>query len=165
MKNIVLIGIMGCGKTTCGNCLHKKLPDFELIDTDFEIEKKQNLQISDIFLKYGETYFRNLENDLIKNIINQNKKIVATGGGIVENIENINLFLKYDTVFYLNTPIKIIKERIISDNSRPLLDVIDEKFMKRECKYKLAHFTINTYNKTIEQICDEIIGKYYERNC
>ena len=105
MKNIVLIGIMGCGKTTCGNCLHKKLPDFELIDTDFEIEKKQNLQISDIFLKYGETYFRNLENDLIKNIINQNKKIVATGGGIVENIENINLFLKYDTVFYLNTPI------------------------------------------------------------
>ncbi|OLA94086.1 MAG: hypothetical protein BHW64_05410 [Candidatus Melainabacteria bacterium LEY3_CP_29_8] len=164
MKNIVLIGIMGCGKTSCGNYLTSTLENFKFIDTDFVIEKQQNLKISQIFSQFGEDYFRNLENNLIKQIVKQSNKIIATGGGIVENIQNLNLLLQHDTVFYLNTPLEIVKKRIKNDSNRPLLNQIDEKFKAREAKYKLAHYTIDAYNKDIGQICKEIIGKYYERN-
>lgn len=164
MKNIVLIGIMGCGKTSCGNYLTSTLENFKLIDTDFVIEKQQNLKISQIFSQFGEDYFRSLENNLIKQIVKQSNKIIATGGGIVENNQNLNLLLEHDTVFYLNTPVKVVKNRIKNDSNRPLLKQIDEKFKAREAKYKLAHYTIDTYNKDISQICNEIIGKYYERN-
>lgn len=164
MKNIVLIGIMGCGKTTCGNYLASILDNFKFIDTDYEIEKQQKLKINQIFSQFGEDYFRSLEHKLIKKIINESNKIIATGGGIVENSQNINLLLKHDTVFYLNTPLEIIKNRIHNDSNRPLANNVEEKFKTRESKYKLAHFIIDTYNKDIKQICDEIIGKYYERN-
>lgn len=164
MKNIVLIGIMGSGKTTCGAYLSSILKNFEFIDTDFEIEKQQNMKISQIFAKFGESYFRNLEYDFIKQIVRQSNKIVATGGGIVENSQNMHLLLKYHTVFYLNTPLEIIKNRIQNDANRPLAYIFEEKFKNREDKYKLAHYTIDTYNKDIKEICNEIIGKYYERN-
>ena len=164
MKNIVLVGIMGCGKTTCGKYVAQKLQNFELLDTDLEIEKQQNLKVSQIFSQFGENYFRNLEINLVKKIVNDSNKIIATGGGIVENEQNINLFLKYDTVFYLNTPLEIVKNRIQNDTNRPLANNFKEKFKNRESKYKLAHYTIDTYNKKIKEICNEIIGKYYERN-
>lgn len=164
MKNIVLIGIMGCGKTTCGKYLSSILENFEFIDTDYEIEKQQNMNISQIFSKFGEIYFRSLENNLVKHIVNLSNKIIATGGGIVENQQNMHLLLKYDTVFYLNTPLEIVKNRIQNDTNRPLAKNFEEKFKNRLSKYKLAHYTIDTYNKDIKKICNEIIGKYYERN-
>ena len=80
MKNIVLVGIMGCGKTTCGKYLAQKLQNFELLDTDLEIEKQQNLKVSQIFSQFGENYFRNLEINLVKKIVNDSNKIIATGG-------------------------------------------------------------------------------------
>lgn len=164
MKNIVLIGIMGCGKTTCGKVLSQKLQNFEFLDTDSEIELQQHLKISQIFVQFGETHFRNLENKLIKQIVKNSNKIVATGGGIVENPQNLSLLLNYDTVFYLNTPLEIVKNRIQNDKTRPLANNFEEKFKNREDKYKQAHFVIDTFNKDVNQICDEIIGKYYERN-
>ena len=164
MKNIVLIGIMGCGKTTCGNFLTQKLQNFEFLDTDCEIESQQNMKISQIFVQFGENYFRNLENNLIKQFVKNSNKVVATGGGVVENYENLKLLLRYDTVFYLNTPLEIVRTRIQNDKTRPLAYNFEEKFKNREEKYKQAHFVIDTYNKNINQICDEIIGKYNERN-
>lgn len=164
MKNIVLIGIMGCGKTTCGKILTQKLQNFEFLDTDCEIESQQNMKISQIFAQFGENYFRNLENNLIKQFVKNSNKVVATGGGVVENNENLKLLLRYDTVFYLNTPLEIVRTRIQNDKTRPLAYNFEEKFKNREKKYKQAHFVIDTYNKNINQICDEIIGKYNERN-
>lgn len=164
MKNIVLIGIMGCGKTTCGYCLAQNVRGFQFIDTDEIIEKGENMKISRIFTNYGESYFRNLEYNLINNLVKKQKKIIATGGGIVENDKTFELLLNNETVFYLNTPLEVVKNRIKNDSNRPLLNQIDEKFKAREAKYKLAHYTIDTYNKDISQICNEIIGKYYERN-
>lgn len=164
MKNIVLIGIMGCGKTTCGFSLEKQLPGFQFIDTDEMIEKQENMKITKIFTYHGESHFRNLEYNLINCLVNKQKKIIATGGGIVENDKTFRLLLNNETVFYLNTPLEVVKNRIKNDTNRPLFSQIDERYKKREPKYKLAHYTIDTYNKDINQICNEIIGKYYERN-
>ena len=69
-RNIVLIGMMGCGKTTTGDELSRELPDFKYIDIDAEIEKSTQKKISEIFLKHGEQFFRMLENEKVKHFYN-----------------------------------------------------------------------------------------------
>lgn len=73
-KNIILIGMMGSGKTTVGAALSEKLPDFQYIDIDTEIEKSTQKKISEIFLQHGEPYFRMLETDKIKKFCTGEKK-------------------------------------------------------------------------------------------
>ena len=99
-KFIVLIGFMGAGKTSLGRGLSKKL-ELPHIDTDHEIEKLKNMKISNIFEFYGENYFRELEQDIIIDIISNNQEsIISLGGGSFLNIKisfmnciNISYFL------------------------------------------------------------------------
>lgn len=166
MKNIILTGMMGAGKTTAGKELSGILTDFSFIDMDSEIEKKLGISISEIFKERGEAYFRDIETNFLKKYSNQNNLIISTGGGIVERSENIDLIKKNGVMFYLSAPSEELFERIKLTTHRPLLaipnpcDKIKELLNRREKYYKKSDFEIITTNKTIQEIAQEILKKY-----
>ena len=131
MKNIVLIGFMGSGKTTIGKALEKKT-DMAFVDTDELIEAYEGCKISNIFADKGETYFRRLENETLKKLVTgTNFKIISTGGGIVINKVNIPLLKQLGKVFYLRIKPETVVERLEGDKTRPLL-IGEDKLVKVE---------------------------------
>ena len=161
-KNLVLIGMMGSGKTTVAKELSKLLPDYTLIDIDEEIEKTTGKKISEIFLKYGEKHFRMLESEKIKSFASGYNQIISLGGGAFENEFSRNLLLKSSKVIYLKTSPAVIYDRIKNEYHRPLLknnsiDRIVEILTKREPNYLKSHIIIETDKKTPEKIAEEII--------
>ncbi len=150
-NNIILVGMPASGKTTIGNLLSEKLPDYTLIDTDSLIEKTQGLSITEIFKKYSEDYFRKLEYETIQMVCSgSSKKIISIGGGAFENPNNRATLLKFGKVFYLKSDLDILYYRISKDSSRPLLQnenpkqVLQNLLSKREENYKKANYTIDT---------------------
>ncbi len=119
MKNIVLVGLPGCGKSTLGKLLAKNL-DFEFIDCDEVIEKTENKAISKIFEESGESTFRDIETNTLKNLLTVQNAVIATGGGCVERRENFEILKSLGIVVFVNRQV----EKIISDidtAKRPLL--------------------------------------------
>jgi shikimate kinase len=125
-KNIVLIGFMGCGKSTVGRELHQRL-GYRLIDTDHEIEARAGRTIADIFAGSGEAAFRDLESALLRELASphQPRRIVSTGGGIVGRDENRKLLRQLGYVVWLRAPMKTILERTSKNRDRPLLHTDD----------------------------------------
>lgn len=166
MKNIVLIGMMGCGKTTVAKSLAEKYPKFEYIDLDIEIEKFQNMKISQIFQKYGERFFRELEDKFVKKFSMKSSKIIATGGGACEKIENVENLQQRGVIFYLKADAKTLYERLKNDKTRPklqnsdMLNTLENLIQKRQKNYELADFDIDVTNKTVDEITNEIMEKY-----
>lgn len=165
MDNIVLIGFMATGKTTIGMELFKKL-NYTFIDTDLEIEKRENMKISDIFEKKGEEYFRKLETDLLKELVDKKNIILCTGGGIIVRKENVPILKNIGTVVWLNGNIKtIIRNLLSSDIDRPLLRnsnnievKVDELLRKRYHIYKQnCDLEIDINDKNIQQVTSEIL--------
>ena len=114
-KNIVLIGMPGCGKTTIGKLIADEL-DKEFVDTDSEIIKQINMPISDYFGKYGEESFRKIESEVIKRISAEQSSVIATGGGAVLNPDNIRLLKENGTVVFIDRPL----EKLVTTSDRPL---------------------------------------------
>lgn len=162
-KNITLIGMMGSGKTTVGNELKKLLPQFSLVDIDEKIEQSTGKKISEIFLRYGEPHFRELENNKIKLFLNEDNQIISAGGGAFENPENRDILLNNSCVVYLKTSPDEIFARIKNEVHRPLLrkDFTVEKVKNilslREKNYLKAPYKVVTDGKSPELIAKEII--------
>ncbi|MCT4507370.1 MAG: shikimate kinase [Tepidibacter sp.] len=136
-KNIVLIGMPGCGKTSIGNILAEKL-GMEFIDIDKYIEEKEERSITEIF-NYGEDYFRKIESKAVKEVSGKLSTVISTGGGVVKSYSNIEMLNKNGIIIFINRPI----EDIIADvdiSSRPLLKEGKEKiynlFKQRYSLYK-----------------------------
>lgn len=165
-KNIVLIGMMGAGKSTVGHLIDQKLKDFTYLDLDKEIEKTAQKFIPEIFAQDGESYFRELEHSLIQKFSNYHNQVISTGGGIVENTDNMKLLQKNSVTFYLSASIDNLFERVKNTTNRPLLnhpnpkERIKELITKREPFYKKADFEIKTDDKELMEIVEEIIEKY-----
>ena len=164
-NNIVLIGMMGAGKSTIGVELSKVLKNYTLIDVDSEIEKHANMKISEIFDKFGESHFRQLETELLKELCKKNNQILATGGGIFEKEENRKILTSCGTVYYLKATAETLFNRIKNETHRPLLkqgfgtENIKKILEKREDNYSKAHVIIDTENKPLYNIVKEIIKK------
>lgn len=162
-NNIVLIGLMGAGKSTVGKALAKVL-DLNFIDIDEEIVKQENMSINDIFAQKSETYFRKLETEVIKQFCSRKNIVISLGGGAFEKEENRELLLNSSNVFYLRADAETLYERIKTDTSRPLLKCenpklkLQELLEKREQNYQKAHYTIDT-DKSLNDIISEIQGK------
>ena len=120
-KNIVLIGFMGCGKTTIGKELAKNL-SFSFIETDIVIEQEQNKTINQIFSIFGEQYFRELEKQTYLKVSNLRNYIISTGGGVVKYEQNIINLKKNGIIIYLKATPEKIYENLKYDNKRPLLN-------------------------------------------
>lgn len=163
MKTIILIGMMGSGKTTVGKLLGEKL-NINHFDIDSLIESQNKKTIAEIFSTYGEEYFRELEKQAIKNIFNPQNQILSLGGGSFENKETQNLLINNSTIIYLKTSPSIIFDRIKNNTQRPLLknnmniEKISEIIKTRQSNYELANHTILTDNKNPIQISEEILG-------
>lgn len=170
-NNIVLIGFMGCGKTSVGKRLAEKM-GFEFLDTDEYIEKKENRKVSDIFAKEGEEYFRNAETNSIKELLHLAKRtIIATGGGMPLREENRGLLKELGLVLYLKANKDITIKRLKSDTTRPLLaggdleEKVDRLLKDRRSIYEAtAHHTIITNKKSFEKIIKEILRQYNSKN-
>ena len=155
MKPIVLIGMMGSGKTTVGKTLATELK-LPWVDTDIYIEETNNQTISSIFKKYGEAYFRDCETKALQKLMNLSG-VISTGGGIIVRQENRKLLQKETFVIYLKTEIPTLIQRLDPTN-RPLLknENIEQKlislFEARANFYEqCAHLTIQTDQLTISR--------------
>lgn len=163
MKTIVLIGMMGSGKTTIGKLLGEKLT-LRSIDIDVIIEQNEKRTVSEIFQNEGEKYFRNIERETIKKNFTNKDLIISLGGGAFEDQLTQELLLKNSTVIYLKTSPNVILERIKNNTNRPLLknqmtvEKIQSIILQREKNYELANITILTDNKNTDKIVEEILG-------
>lgn len=163
MKTIVLIGMMGSGKTTIGKLLGEKLT-LRSIDIDVIIEQNERRTVSEIFQNEGEKYFRNIERETIKKNFTNKDLIISLGGGAFEDQLTQELLLKNSTVIYLKTSPNVILERIKNNTNRPLLknqmtvEKIQSIILQRQKNYALANITILTDNKNTDKIVEEILG-------
>ncbi|MBO5421041.1 MAG: shikimate kinase [Clostridia bacterium] len=139
-KNIVLIGMPGCGKSTVGKLLSEKLQR-ELLDTDSEIVKADGRPIPEIFSAEGEPFFRGLETEAVKTIGKQLGKIIATGGGAVMKKENRDALKQNGTVIYLKKDLSLL-----ALDGRPLSkdeDAVRKIYEARKDTYEaFADFTV-----------------------
>ena len=161
--NIILIGFMGCGKSSVGIKLSYRLKR-TIIDTDKWIEKKQGMTISDIFATEGEPAFRQMETDCLKALIETaDKQIISVGGGLPMKEENHGLLKKLGRVVYLKITPEAVYERLKGDTTRPLLQVedpmkkIEELLALRGPVYeKCADVVIEVSDKSFEEILEQI---------
>jgi shikimate kinase len=147
--NIFLIGMPGSGKTTIARHLAKEL-NYTYVDLDGMVEKDAKMFIEDIFEKYGEEKFRELETSALKNLKNDHL-VVSLGGGIVT--KKVNKDYINGLTFYLDTDLEIIKERLKEDYQRPLLRnrSLEQLFEERYLKYQDFADVIISNNTNIEQ--------------
>lgn len=157
MKNIVLIGMPACGKSTIGYWLSKKI-GYPLLDTDKYLEENENRIISDIFSNEGEEYFRNLETKYLKELSEKEGLIISTGGGAVKKKENIDILKKNGIVIFLNREINDISKE--NHKHRPLLQDINniqKLYDERIDLYKKYSDIIIKNNDDMSIIVDRII--------
>ncbi len=121
MYSIILTGYMGSGKSGVSACL-RELTGMEVIDTDIAIEEASGRRISEIFATDGETFFREMETDLLRALAEDGtKRIISTGGGMPLREINRSLLKECGTVYYLSAKETTIYERLAGDTTRPLL--------------------------------------------
>lgn len=162
-NNIVLIGLMGAGKTSAGREI-AKLTGFEFIDIDDVIEQRAEMKISEIFAQKGEKCFRQLEIDTIKEFSENNRQVISTGGGAPEKITNLANLKTNGTLYYLYAPVEELFKRLSSEmDNRPMLfeDNPQQKLLyllnKREQYYLQSDYKVDTVNRRLSEIAQEII--------
>ncbi|MEE8422995.1 MAG: bifunctional shikimate kinase/3-dehydroquinate synthase, partial [Thermodesulfobacteriota bacterium] len=160
--NIILTGFMGTGKSSVGGKLAKCL-SCDYLDTDSIIVEKTGLSIADIFQKYGEEYFRNLEKDVIRELVSIEKHVISVGGGAVLDSENLSLLKKCGLVVCLKASPEKIALRLKDDSSRPVLsgdkgiENINRILKERERYYVKADECIDTSDKNLDEVVEEIM--------
>lgn len=165
LKTIVLIGMMGSGKTSVGKELAKKL-NVTFIDIDQEIEKKYQKNISTIFRTKGESFFRKIEENVSCKLINGKPCVISIGGGGFLNKKIRNKIRINAISIWINTSLDIIYQRLNkSKNKRPLLNYknlkksIKEIYDKRKPIYKKANYKIQIKSDNKKIIVENIIKK------
>lgn len=167
--NIALIGFMGVGKTAVGRILAKKL-NRKFIELDLWIEQKAGKSIPEIFKQDGEITFRELEIEVIKEVSQEEKAVIACGGGVVLNQINIDRLRQKSVIVYLTaSPTVILKRLLNSGDERPLLKTTEKileikdllKFRKPFYE-RAADIKINTSKLNINSVVEQIITKLKE---
>lgn len=163
-KNIFLIGFMGSGKSTIARMLAKETKK-ELIEMDETIEAEAGCTINQIFEEHGETYFRDLESQLVTRIADRGGCVVSCGGGVVLREENVCNMRKNGKIIYLCATPETIYKRVCHSTNRPLLngnmnvEYISELMGKRLPAYeKASDIVIDVNDKEKNEIVMEIIN-------
>ena len=162
MKNIVLVGFMGTGKTTIAIELSHRL-GMKYVSIDSLIEKRENRTINEIFTHSGEGYFRDIESAIIRDAACMDNLIIDTGGGAVLRDENVAYMKSSGILICLTADENTIMERTKKYKHRPLLDVEDPKrkirdlIAKRAPYYAKADHEIDTGALTVRQVVEKIV--------
>ena len=155
---------MGTGKSAIGRTIGKKLGR-RFIDTDRLIERRSGKTVSEIFNEAGEVEFRTIEKEIIKKVSQYIGIVIATGGGAVKDTENFNLLKESGWIIALYASPETLYKRIEGKRIRPLLvneedpvKKLEEIHESRKSMYAKADFQLDTENKEINEIADEIIN-------
>lgn len=165
MKNIILTGMMGCGKTTCARAVAKALGR-RAVDTDELVVQMAGMSISDIFLRHGEETMRDIETQVCRNLSQSENLVIATGGGLPLRQVNRELLRENGVVVFLNRDPGEVYDH--SDMSgRPLgqagREAFLQRFADREPIYReFAHVVIDDFS-TLDATVREILEKVEER--
>lgn len=164
MKNIILIGFMGCGKTSVGKRLAQAL-SWEFLDTDELVEAKEERSISDIFATDGETAFRQMETECLRSLLNKKGEgfVLSVGGGLPVREENRKLLSQLGVVFFLRVTPEVVYKRLRNDKSRPLLQgnnprgrIVDLMNARKGFYEAAATHVIEVDDKNFTDIIEEI---------
>lgn len=165
MRNIFLIGFMGCGKSTIARMISKKLGVAQ-VEMDELIEEEQGMSITEIFEKFGEEHFRDIETDLVHRLQEKDGVVVSCGGGAVLREENRNMMKESGVIVLLTAQPETILARVKNSTNRPVLngnmnvEYITALMERRKACYEdAADITVTTDGKSVEEICEEIIEK------
>ena len=163
--NIVLIGFMGAGKSTISDYLSTVF-DMEIVEMDQLIADREEMSIPDIFATYGEEYFRNLETNLLIEMQDKKNVVISCGGGVAMRERNVEEMKKNGKVVLLTASPETIYERVKDNNDRPVLQGrknvadISELMEQRREKYEAAaDIVVNTDDKDVLTICEELVQK------
>jgi len=168
MKKIILLGYMGCGKSTIANKLSKSI-EIPFVDLDKKIEEKANLSINAIFEKHGEIYFRKLENQVFIELLNSPETLIIGLGGGTPCYANNHELLKGEGVIsiYLKASINTLYNRLaLNKSKRPLIADKNDSEMKefiaihlfeRSFYYNQAQYKVTVDDMTIDDVVEDII--------
>ena len=161
-KNIIITGFMGTGKTVVAIELASKL-GMKFIDMDQLIEERQGMTIADIFVRYGEKYFREQEDKLVQELSQEENIVIATGGGTLLNSDNIRILNQEGKIICLYATPQALYNRLKQKNNRPLikgnniLNKINHLLEKRKKVYDSIPWKINTSDLSVQEVVDKII--------
>ncbi|WP_411343112.1 shikimate kinase [Paenibacillus sp. WLX1005] len=162
--NIILVGMMGTGKTTVGTLLAERL-DYPLVDMDTVIAEKEGMSVQEIFRIHGEAYFRDLESRVLEEVLHQTGQIVSTGGGCVLREWNCTVMLDKGLVVALTADVDHIVNRVAGDDNRPLLagdtrQRVRTIMEERKEVYQFAHVTVDTSLLTPDEVALQVLTRY-----
>ena len=161
-RPIVLVGTMGVGKSSIGRKLADRL-HLPFVDADNEIEVAAGLEISEIFARFGEAYFRDGERRVILRLMDGQPRVIATGGGAFIQPETRELILKSAHTIWLDATIEVLVERVMRRDNRPLLKnrdphaVLSELKAVRDPYYRMADIHISSDGSPHARTVDDII--------
>ncbi|HUQ28038.1 MAG TPA: shikimate kinase AroL [Usitatibacter sp.] len=163
-SNIFLVGMMGAGKTTVGRALAHRMKR-EFVDTDRVLVERTGVPVATVFEIEGEDGFRRRESAVLREVCEQDGRVVATGGGIVLAEENRTVMRDAGTVIYLRARVESLWERIRHDTSRPLLATADprarlaELLLEREPMYRdAAHLVVDSGPQSASTLVGRVIA-------
>jgi shikimate kinase len=171
-RNLVLIGFMGAGKSTIGRLCASRL-GFRFVDTDAEITARAGQSIAQLFQEQGETAFRELERAAVEELTACSGLVIATGGGVVINPENVARLRRCGLVVLLNASPDTILKRVGSARSRPLLAgaadpraKVEELLESRRALYEAAaHTSVSTDHRAMGEVARDVLRKFYSCRC
>lgn len=164
-RNIILVGFMGTGKSVTGQLVAKQLKR-TFVDMDAVIEERAGRKISEIFATDGEPHFRAMERELVRELSARENLVVATGGGVVLNPDNIADFSRTGLVICLTAKPDVILKRVSGESHRPLLEnedkskAIRELLARREALYRAIPECIDTSLHTAEDTAAEVLLRF-----
>jgi len=163
-RPVVLVGLMGAGKSTVGRRLARVL-DLEFRDSDHEIVEAAGCSIADIFEFYGEASFRDIERKIIGNLLSGNPLILATGGGAFMQPDVRALIQEKSISIWLRAELDVLIDRVSRKNTRPLLEkgdkreIMEKLMQERNPVYEKAHLVVDSGNGPHELVVDTIVDK------
>lgn len=161
-KTIVLVGLMGCGKTSIGRRLAKKL-ELGFFDSDHEVEAAAGCPIKEIFSVFGEEAFKSGENRVISRLLDQPTHVLATGGGSFMTDKTRNLIKEKAISVWLNADLQTLVARVSRRNDRPLLadgnqeEVLSALIAERYPIYQSADIHVETFDEPTNATVDRVI--------
>ena len=162
-QNIALTGFMAVGKSAVGRALAKKLRR-RFIDLDKLIEKIESMTVRDIFDQKGESYFRQIEKKTLKEVLQGQGQVIATGGGVVMDEENVKVLRDKSVLVCLTASPEVLLKRAGNGAKRPLLGAndrgrrIEELLKLREKNYAQARVFVDTSDLTVSQVVEKIVN-------
>ena len=156
-RSIVLVGMMGAGKSSVGRRLAARLA-IPFVDADGEIESAAGMTIAEIFAKHGEAYFRAGETRVIARLLDSGPQVLATGGGAVMNQQTRDLIRIKGISVWLKADLDVLVKRTRRRNERPLADKIKDLLPQREPLYAQSDITVQSRDEPHDLIVDEIIA-------